>query len=82
MARGRPRRVTVEEAGNPIPPLDRLTVRVMDAAHLLSVSRAAVYRLAGGEIEAAKSGQKTMIIVSSIREFIERNRVDVRSARP
>ena len=67
----------------PIAPLDRLAVRVPEAAQLLSISRAAVYRLLGsGEIEAAKSGQKTMVIVASLKAFIERSRVHVNSARP
>jgi excisionase family DNA binding protein len=87
MARTKHKSITiefpVEETGNPIPALDRLTVRIDDAAHLLSVSRAAVYRLLGsGEIEASKSGQKTMVIVASLKAFIERNRVEIRSARP
>ena len=59
----------------PIPPLDRLTVRVPEAAQLLSMSRAALYRLlASGEIEASKSGQKTLVHVASIKAFVERNR--------
>jgi excisionase family DNA binding protein len=75
--------VPLEEAGNPIPPLDRLTVRVPEAAQLLSISRAAVYRLlSSGEIEASKSGQKTLVIVASIKAFVERNRVAVSLARP
>ena len=87
MARGKPKTVTIEvavqDAGNPIPALDRLTVRVDDAAHLLSVSRAALYRLlASGEIEASKSGHKTMVIVASLKAFIERNRVQIPSAKP
>ena len=87
MARGKPKTVTIEvavqDAGNPIPALDRLTVRVDDAAHLLSVSRAALYRLlASGEIEASKSGHKTMVIVASLEAFIERNRVQITSAKP
>ena len=72
-----------EERSNPIPPLERLTVRVPEAAHLLSVSRAAVYRLlSSGEIEASKSGQKTLVHVSSIKAFIARHRVAVTSAAP
>lgn len=61
-----------------LPLLDRLAVRVPDAAQILSISRAAVYRLlSAGEIEASKSGQKTLIIVESLKAFIERNRVAV-----
>lgn len=66
-----------------IAPLDRLTVRVPEAAQILSISRAALYRLlASGEIEAAKNGQKTLVIVNSLREFVERNRVAITWARP
>ena len=81
----KPRGITidlpVEEAGNPIPPLERLTVRVPEAAHLLSVSRAALYRLlSSGEIEASKNGQKTLVHVASLREFVQRHRVTISSA--
>jgi excisionase family DNA binding protein len=87
MAAAKRRTITVEleseETGNSIPPLERLTVRVPEAAQLLSVSRAALYRLLNsGEIEASKSGQKTLIHVASIRAFIERHRVAARSASP
>ena len=47
------------------------------------MSRAEIYRLLGsGEIEASKSGNKTMVIVTSLMAFVERNRVEVRSAKP
>ena len=87
MAKEKRKSITIElpaeQEGNPIRPLDRITVRVDDAAHLLSVSRAAIYRLLGsGEIEASKSGHKTMVIVTSLMAFVERNRVEVRSAKP
>ena len=46
-------------------------------------SRAALYRLlASGEIEASKSGHKRMVIVASLKAFIERNRVQIPSAKP
>ena len=68
--------VPEEDRANPIPPLERLTVRVPDAAQLLSISRAALYRLiASGELEVAKNGQKTLVIVASIKAFVERCRV-------
>jgi excisionase family DNA binding protein len=67
--------VSKEDRCGPIPPLGRLTVRVPEAAQLLSISRAAVYRLlAGGELEFAKNGQKSLVIVASIKAFVERNR--------
>lgn len=76
----------VEARDNVLPLLDRLTVRVPDASQILSISRAAVYRLlSAGEIESSKSGQKTLIIVESLKAFIERNRVAAtpdRSRRP
>jgi excisionase family DNA binding protein len=75
-----PRMLTIEipedDRGNPIPPLERLTVRVPEAAQVLSISRAAVYRLiATGELQVAKNGQKTLVIVASLKAFVERNRV-------
>lgn len=72
-----------DDRGNPIPPLERLTVRVPDAARLLSISRAALYRLlADGELEVAKNGQKTLVIVASIKAFVDRSRVGSGPARP
>lgn len=66
----------VDETDTHIPPLERLTVRVPEAAQLLSISRAAVYRLfASGDLEVAKNGQKTLVIVASIKAFVERSRV-------
>lgn len=71
-----------DDRGNPIPPLERLTVRVPDAARLLSISRAALYRLlADGELEVAKNGQKTLVIVASIKAFVDRSRVGPGPAR-
>lgn len=68
--------VPEDDRANSIPPLERLTVRVPDAARLLSISRAALYRLiASGELEVAKNGQKTLVIVASIKAFVERCRV-------
>ena len=58
-------------------------MRVPEAAQLLSVSRAALYRLLNaGEIEASKSGQKTLVHVASIRAFVERHRVAATSGVP
>jgi hypothetical protein len=50
---------------------------------MLSISRAALYRLlSAGEIEAMKSGASTLVIVESLKGYVERNRVQVRSAKP
>lgn len=63
--------------------IEPLTVRVPEAARILSISRASLYRLlSSGEIEAAKSGQKTLVIVESLKAFVERHRVQVTSAIP
>lgn len=60
--------------------VEKLTVRVPEAARMLSISRAAIYRLLSrGEIEAIKSGQSTLIIVESVRAFVARSRVETRS---
>ncbi len=64
-------------------PVERITVRVPEAAHMLSISRAALYRLlSAGEIEAAKSGYSTLVIVTSIHAYVERNRVQIVSGIP
>lgn len=71
------------ESNQHSPPSDKITVRVPEAARMLSISRASLYRLlSAGEIEAAKSGQKTLVIVESLRAFVERNKVQVTSALP
>ena len=56
--------------------IEPLTMRIPEAARLLSISRSSFYRLLGnGEIEIAKSGRKTLVIVESLKAFIARNRV-------
>ncbi len=50
---------------------------------MLSISRAAFYRLlSAGEIDAAKSGHSTLVIVESIKAYVERNRVQIVSGKP
>ena len=59
--------------------VEPLTMRVPEAARLLSVSRSSLYRLmSNGEVEIAKNGHKTLIIVASLKAFVERHRVKSR----
>lgn len=60
--------------------IERLTVRIPEAAQMLSISRAAFYRLlSAGEIEAIKSGASTLVIVASVKAYVERSRVQAKS---
>lgn len=55
--------------------LERLTVRIPEAGRMLSVSRATIYRLlAMGEIEAIKSRHSRLVVVDSLRAYVERKR--------
>ncbi len=64
-------------------PFHRITVRVPEAARMLSISRAAFYRLLNaGDIEAAKSGHSILVIVTSLDAYVERNLVRIASGIP
>ncbi len=57
--------------------VEPLTMRIPEAVRFLSISRSSFYRLlSNGEIEFAKSGRKTLVIIKSLKEYIERNRVE------
>lgn len=50
---------------------ERLTVRVPEAAEMLSIGRSTLYQLIGsGDIATIKAGRATLVSVESIRNFI------------
>jgi excisionase family DNA binding protein len=66
--------VIVARTGDPI--LEPISVKIPEAVRLSGLSRSRIYELIkGGDIEFAKVGSSTLIIVESLRQFIERQRV-------
>lgn len=56
-------------------PLDRISVRVPEAVRLTGLSRSRLYELLrSGDIQFAKVGSSTLIIVESLRHFVESRR--------
>ena len=56
--------------------LEPISVRIPEACRLTGLSRSRVYELMkGGEIEFVKVGSSTLILVASLRRFIESLRV-------
>ncbi len=52
-----------------------ITVRVPDAVRMTGLSRSRVYLLmSSGEIETVKVGRNTLILVESLKAFIQRQR--------
>ena len=50
---------------------ERLTVRVPEAAEMLSIGRSTLYQLIGsGRIATIKAGRTTLVPVESIKKFI------------
>ena len=55
--------------------LDPISVRIPEAVRLTGLSRSRLYELIGsGEIEFVKVGASTLILVDSLKAFIERLR--------
>lgn len=50
---------------------ERLTVRVPEAARMLSIGRSTLYQLIGsGDIATIKAGRATLVPLESIRRFV------------
>lgn len=57
------------------PAIEPISVRVPDASRMTGLGRSTIYELiASGDIEAAKVGRATVIMVESIRKFLVANR--------
>ncbi len=58
-----------------VAPADLISVKVPDAVRMTGLSRSRIYELiASGDIEAAKLGRSTVVLVSSLRSLIHANR--------
>jgi excisionase family DNA binding protein len=61
------RQKTLQIAGS----AERLTVRVPEAARMLSIGRSTLYQLIGsGDIATIKAGRATLVPLDSIRKFV------------
>jgi hypothetical protein len=59
-----------------IEPSERLTVRIPQALSMIGLGRSMFYELVGaGEIETIKVGKATLVLVSSLNDFVERRRI-------
>ncbi len=57
------------------PEVEPLVVRVRDACRLLSCSQTRIYELmASGEIEAFRDGGSRRVLMSSVKQYIDRRR--------
>lgn len=57
------------------PVMEPLVVRIPDACRMIGVGRSKLYELlAAGEIEAVKIGARRLILLASLRGFVEANR--------
>lgn len=53
---------------------EQLTVRVPEAARMLSIGRSTLYLLIGsGAITTVKAGRATLVPIDSIRKFVTRS---------
>jgi len=68
------------EIGRPTPEAARATiepisVRIPDAVRMTGLSRSRIYQLiAAGDVEAAKVGRSTVVLVASLRALVLANR--------
>jgi len=59
----------------PKPEIHPITVRIPVAVRMTGIGRSKLYELIGaGEIETIKVGSSRLVIVSSLKEFVERHR--------
>ena len=62
-----------EEGG--VRTVELISVRIPDAVRMTGLSRSRIYQLiASGDIEAAKVGRSTVVLVASLRTFVLTNR--------
>ena len=55
--------------------IEPISVRIPDAVRLTGLSRSRIYELMGsGELEFVKVGRSTLILVASLRGFVESRR--------
>lgn len=62
------------EEAKPLP-IDVISVRIPDAVRMTGLSRSRIYQLiASGDIEVAKVGRSTVVLVASLRSLVLANR--------
>lgn len=62
---------------------ERISVRIPDAVRMTGLSRSRIYELLrSGDIEFAKVGSSTLILVESLRRFIRGRRAPSGSVEP
>lgn len=62
-----------EEYQKSVETVERLAVRIPEAAGMLSIGRSKLYQLiAAGDLKTVKVGRGTRVVVASIREFVAR----------
>lgn len=67
----------VNSARHPVCEHAPISVRVREAVRLTGLSRSTLYELMrAGEIEYVKVGGSTLILVASLRDFVEARRVE------
>ena len=53
------------------PMMDLISVRIPDAVRITGLSRSRIYQLIGsGDIEAAKVGRQTLVLVASLKALL------------
>lgn len=63
-----------------VPPLDRLLVSIDSAADILSISRREMVRiLDAGEVDSLKRGRRRLVVVASIRRWVDAQAEDARA---
>jgi len=73
--------VRLREVGSPT--AEPISVKIPEAVRLTGLSRSRLYELmASGDIEYAKVGSSTLIIVESLRRFVRSRRASSASDHP
>ena len=59
------------DARGPSAGMEQISVRISDAVRLTGLSRTKIYQLiAHGDLEVAKIGRSTVVLASSLQEFV------------
>jgi hypothetical protein len=70
------------KAGGPTS-IEPISVRIPEAVRLTGMSRSRIYELMrSGDVEFAKVGSSTLIIVESLRRFVDLSRSPARESAP
>ncbi|MDT9598590.1 helix-turn-helix domain-containing protein [Sphingosinicella rhizophila] len=65
------------------PDVTALTVRIPQAARMLGIGKTKLYELIGSrEIEVVKVGRATLVVVTSLHAFVDRQRIATTADEP